>query len=187
MSEAQTPDYMKRNVLVSICADGEFSYRYRYEGRHRSALPVMSVDTKYLAERLKILTCKYDSENNRYVLAIPEWEYNNVECLPEVGEALEKIYQKMPWLSPQDYRDAIHSQSAVNIPGLVYSFARVMPRIVHDVSLDGGGTDAWNRHPICRLYAEQMMHLTRGTSYLEAYSACQKGASLDEESDHGTV
>ena len=59
----------------------------------------------------------------------------------------------MDQLTKHDYQTAMDVQSACNLSGVILSFARVIVKIP-------GGTDARNRHPICRLYAEQIAHLT---------------------------
>ena len=74
-------------------------------------------------------------------------------------------------LTIKDYEDAMAVQSACNLSGVVYSFARVMDKICEDTD---SGTKERNTHPICRLYAEQIMHLTCGgvgdnLSYRAAY------------------
>lgn len=78
-------------------------------------------------------------------------------------------------LTSNDYLNALDSQTACNLSGIVYSFARVMEEICNDERQNG--TDAINRHPICRLYAEQIMHLTSPCSYSDAHDACEKGAN----------
>ena len=57
-----------------------------------------------------------------------------------------------------DFENAIHSQSACNLSGLLYSFSDVMQRIRNEAKLKNKGTDWINSHPICRLYAEQVYH-----------------------------
>ena len=76
-------------------------------------------------------------------------------------------------IEPKHYREAFTSQNACNLSGVVLSFARA----IEDLNRQGKGTDWINNHPICRLYAEQIMHLTNGREYSEAYTICQaKGA-----------
>ena len=72
-----------------------------------------------------------------------------------------------------DFENAIHSQSACNLSGLLYSFSDVMQRIRNEAKLKNKGTDWINSHPICRLYAEQVYHLTRKTDWLKAYRECE--------------
>ena len=75
-------------------------------------------------------------------------------------------------VTSQDYDMALLSQSACNLSGIVFSFARIMERICDD----GGGTQARNTHAICRLFAEQIMFLSDNgdNSYCDAYDTCQK-------------
>jgi len=74
-------------------------------------------------------------------------------------------------LTKRDYQDALDVQSACNLSGVINSFVRVLERVRAEVQ----GTDAINKHPICRLYAEQIIYLTGGgssnnsESYNDAY------------------
>lgn len=78
-------------------------------------------------------------------------------------------------LTINDYQDAITVQSASNLSGVVKSFARVIEKISKEGFNEYKGTDWVNAHPICRLYAEQICHLTgggtpsNGDSYHSAY------------------
>ena len=80
-------------------------------------------------------------------------------------------------LTPYDYLQALHSQSACNLSGIVHSFSEVISRIWDEAQARGHGTDWVNEHPICRLYAEQIAWLTRKTDYSRAHDACQVEAS----------
>ena len=81
-------------------------------------------------------------------------------------------------LKKSDYEFAIHSQSACNLSGVVFHFADIMHRIVNEANKNGHGTDWRNSHPICRLYAEQISHLTRKTDWQKAYDECERMAEL---------
>ena len=77
----------------------------------------------------------------------------------------------MTSLTKKDYQDALYVQDACNLSGIVFSFAKVMQKICDD---NPGSTDARNTHPIARLYAEQIMHLSCGDknndeAYIDAY------------------
>lgn len=83
-------------------------------------------------------------------------------------------------LTPRDYSDAIFAQSACNLSGIVFSFAQVMQRICNEANAGGHGTDWKNHHPIARLYAEQIAHLSgagmtsdEGCTYSKAYAECE--------------
>jgi hypothetical protein len=58
-----------------------------------------------------------------------------------------------------------------------------MEVICEEVRKNGGGTDAVNRHPVCRMYAEQIAWLAGAgscanhRSYLSAHAACEKRAT----------
>jgi len=79
----------------------------------------------------------------------------------------------MSKLTPNDYKSAIDVQSACNLGAIVHSFSRAMERIQEDAREEGKGTDWINNHPISRLYAEQIVHLTRNSSYSRAYDMCE--------------
>lgn len=59
-------------------------------------------------------------------------------------------------LTIKDYQDALDVQSACNLCGVVQSFAKVMLKI----RASANGTDEANKHPIARLYAEQIAYLS---------------------------
>ena len=77
----------------------------------------------------------------------------------------------------RDYIDAMNVQSASNLIGLVHSFINFLERLFndrYDDKINMFSTNDINSHPICRLYAEQIMHLTKGNaehgmSYGKAY------------------
>jgi hypothetical protein len=82
----------------------------------------------------------------------------------------------MPALTKQDYLDAHMVQSACNLSGVVFSFAQVMEKICQDTA---SGNSKRNTHPICRVYAEQMLYLSGGgcgstASYQRASEAIRK-------------
>ena len=83
------------------------------------------------------------------------------------------------------YRNALDIQSASNLSGIVFQFARDMEQINAEVRANGGGTEQVNKHPVCRLYAEQIAWLTGAGScsshatYVRAHDACQR--KVEEE------
>lgn len=88
-------------------------------------------------------------------------------------------------LVPRDWADAMNVQDACNLSGVVHSFSQVLPRIWQEVIKEGGGTDAVNRHPICVMYASQIVHLAGGgmidpSVYAKAYDAV-----IDQIKTHG--
>jgi len=93
----------------------------------------------------------------------------------------------MTTLTQRDYKTALDIQSACNLSGIVFEFARVMHRICDDTR--DQGTDAKNHHAICRMYAEQIAYLSGGgsctdsDSYGKAYDTCSEIArfGLPEE------
>lgn len=82
----------------------------------------------------------------------------------------------MSGLNHKDYKDAIDVQDACNLSGVVLSFARIMERINEERREGGHGTDWIKYHPICRMFAEQIKHLTIDKDYNVAYNECEKGA-----------
>lgn len=87
-----------------------------------------------------------------------------------------------------DYRAAELSQSACNLSGIVRSFADIIARMCDDPAAYGidHSTDARNEHPICRLFAEQIHHLSHvgvgsSESYSLAYERVQTFISQNEE------
>jgi len=91
----------------------------------------------------------------------------------------------MGHIKPDDYDKALQAQSACNLSGVVFSFAEIMQRICDQGREEGHGSDWRNKHPICRLFAEQIAHLsgagtpmsTIAPSYSKAYDACLAGAT----------
>ena len=89
------------------------------------------------------------------------------------------------------YKNALGVQDASNLSGVVHQFSRDMVVICDEIRSKGGGTNAINHHPACRLFAEQIAWLAGAGScanhgsYLRAYDACKKRAS-DPQSDEET-
>lgn len=85
-------------------------------------------------------------------------------------------------VTKRDYEMAIDAQSACNLSGVVLAFAKIMERICEDTR--ELGTDAKNTHPICRLFAEQIMFLARGKgdsdNYHESYTICEERSRPDK-------
>ena len=84
------------------------------------------------------------------------------------------------------YQNALNVQSASNLSGVVLQFARDMKRINEKVRAAGGGTEQVNKHPVCRLYAEQIAWLTGAGSgdtetYRQAHDACRRKAEEEHE------
>ena len=82
------------------------------------------------------------------------------------------------------YQNALDVQSASNLSGVVLQFARDMKRINEEVRASGGGTEQVNKHPVCRLYAEQIAWLTGAggldpDTYRQAHDACQRKVEED--------
>jgi hypothetical protein len=82
-------------------------------------------------------------------------------------------------LTPTDYQQAMDSQAACNLSGIVFSFAQAMEKICAEAQAAGHDTEWRNRHPVCRLFAEQILHLTGSDpgSYAAAYATCQERAA----------
>lgn len=79
----------------------------------------------------------------------------------------------------------LFSQSACNLSGIVHSFSRDMSDLRK--MLPGKGTEFYNTHPFCRLYAEQIGHLTgmgggNSDTYSKAFSECTALSELSDDS-----
>jgi len=94
-----------------------------------------------------------------------------------------KPQEKQGRLTASDYQFALDSQSACNLSGIVHALSRVISKISFEAREKGEGTDYVNQHPICRLYAEQITHLTgaglsdENNSYYEAHRMCEQRAA----------
>jgi hypothetical protein len=88
-------------------------------------------------------------------------------------KAAEANAQRTILLSPHDYYCASMSQDACNLSGIVFEFARIMQKICDEAAMFGHGTEWKNSHPISRMYAEQISHLTRARDYSEASNYCE--------------
>lgn len=82
-------------------------------------------------------------------------------------------------LSARDYQSALDVQTACNLSGVVFSFARVMQRICDS---EPSGTDARNTHAICQLYAEQIKYLAYSGFGPEGYSMAYEECVAKSES-----
>ncbi len=90
------------------------------------------------------------------------------------------------------YQNALDVQSASNLPGVVLQFARDMAKVNEEARANGGGTELVNKHPVCRLYAEQIAWLTGAggcdshATYVRAHDACQRKVEEEQELDPQT-
>ncbi len=73
-------------------------------------------------------------------------------------------------LTKDDYQNALWSQDACNLSGIVRSFHLMLERVWEEARAKGEGTDYVNSHPVSRLFAEQIMHLSKGCDYSDAYA-----------------
>jgi len=83
--------------------------------------------------------------------------------------------------TPRDYASALTVQDACNLSGVVFSFSEILPRIMNEMRERGEGHDWRDRHPIVRLFSEQISHLGKRTSYTQAYEECLKKSKEDNE------
>ena len=83
-------------------------------------------------------------------------------------------------LTKRDYQDAIDSQSAVNVAGLVHSLQPIMVKLADSAGYTG--TKWRNQHPIITLYMTQIQYLNDPDRlpdvprYSEAYRFCSEAA-----------
>jgi hypothetical protein len=74
---------------------------------------------------------------------------------------------------------ALEVQGACNLLAVVRAFSRAADDVVKDLEKNEGfNTDAFNHHPICRLFSEQIAHLARARSYSDAYKRCEELAGV---------
>jgi hypothetical protein len=79
-------------------------------------------------------------------------------------------------------QEALDVQSACNLSGVIAAFARIVTDMRGPLGMD---TPTCNTHPICRLFAEQIAHLTGGgscenvESYWQAHRECERLAAMD--------
>jgi hypothetical protein len=72
-------------------------------------------------------------------------------------------------------RDAMMSQRACNLGGLIHGWDRAMSALQAEANALGKGTDWINRHPVNALFAEQVYFLTgSGARYADAYGAAKQ-------------
>lgn len=76
-------------------------------------------------------------------------------------------------ITKNDYKSAIHAQSAVNLRALVNVLADTLDRI------DERNTERINEHPIVKMYVAQLANLSYRDSvdfaqYCEAYRICEE-------------
>lgn len=77
----------------------------------------------------------------------------------------------------QACRDALMVQNAVNLSGVVACFVGHIDTLHQVARATGAGTHFVNTHPVSRLFAEQILHLSGGgtgdvQSFEDAYKAC---------------
>jgi hypothetical protein len=77
-------------------------------------------------------------------------------------------------LTADDYRAALASQTAPNLAAIVASLSSIMSRIWNEAHRRQLGTDWVNTHPICRLFAAQIEHLTAARGYASANLLCEQ-------------
>lgn len=98
--------------------------------------------------------------------------------LVEKAKRVLSVFVKLDQpLQKADYKNALLAQSACNLSGIVFEFGETMHRLCREARLQNGDTEWRNQHPICRLYAEQITHLTRPKAYMTAYAECEEEVS----------
>lgn len=79
------------------------------------------------------------------------------------------------------YKEALLSQGACNLGGLIHGWDRVITDLQAQAHRDNKGTDWINSHPANVLFAEQVIHLTGYSQrYTQAYEECQQKATEPE-------
>lgn len=131
--------------------------------------------------------------------ALVEFRHELLGCIRQLHWALgeEEESSRIPkeWHAmsdkdhptPGDYERALDAQSACNLSGIVHSFSDVLNRIWKEANETGKGTEFVNTHPISRLYAEQITHLSGAgmpeggsNDYSKAHDICMEKSGRKE-------
>lgn len=83
------------------------------------------------------------------------------------------------------YQLALEVQDACNASGVVKSLSNVVELLWIEARKEGKGTDYVNKHPVLRLFLEQLVYLNGGAynegdgpTYSEAYAICESKANV---------
>jgi hypothetical protein len=87
------------------------------------------------------------------------------------------------------YQNALDSQCACNLSGLIRSLPAIADEIWDEIRADEKfmNTSTFNQHPVMRLFAEQFVHLTSGRDYSKASAICERKALLVKCQDCGSL
>lgn len=128
------------------------------------------ISTGFVKDLIEIL----DGQRKR----LSKDELERVEAARKRAAEADAEAKALP--SVRDYEFAIFAQSACNLSGIVHEFSGVAHRLWNEAQAKNEGTDYVNRHPIGRLYAEQIAHLTGAgipadgaNDWHKAYRACE--------------
>jgi hypothetical protein len=77
-------------------------------------------------------------------------------------------------LTEKDYQTALDVQNACNLSGVIRSWAEMTGRIWEDIRASGGGTKAFNTHPINVLFSSKVSSLTESEDFIKFCEACDK-------------
>jgi hypothetical protein len=69
------------------------------------------------------------------------------------------------------YQNALNSQNACNLSGIVKTLAQDLDIIWNEARAQNAGTDYVNTHPVVRLYVEQLVSLNKSGVLLDSASA----------------
>lgn len=95
-------------------------------------------------------------------------------------------------LTASDYKEALTVQDACNLSGVINAMNNVLARIRSEAHRTSKGTDWVNTHPICRLFAEQIAHLTccgcgDTKTYSAAYEVCRILSEMTAPTEQSTA
>lgn len=113
------------------------------------------------------------------ILDIGFWHARNgvreyEEPVPDWREHIQTLLTQRKTIAMNVYREAVFSQGASNLGGLVHGFDRVITQLQKEARENGHGIDWINKHPVCVLFAEQIYHLTGGgAGYATAHAECE--------------
>ena len=128
----------------------------------------MTKDQLILKEALKLVETYTEFEKTREDF----WPIGGHMPIHEGLKALRNIVNEPEVKEPvrdDDFQAAIDVQNAVNLGGVIHSFDRIVNRLQNMKK----GTDWVNSHPICKLFATQIEHLTSKTDYMKSHEHCE--------------
>ena len=79
-------------------------------------------------------------------------------------------------MSRNMYQQAVDSQTACNLSGLMYSLPKIADQVWEEIRARKSSTTKFNEHPVIRLFAEQIAWLGTHGDYSKAAQECEEKA-----------